>query len=149
MNESGCGARRALVIRVHERLCALPLAIVVETMRPLPCEPIPRAPSFVRGVSLVRGVPSPVVDLGAVLGAPGGPWNRFVTIRLGKRQVVLSVDVVVGIRALDDSTIQKLPPLVQGASRDIVEEIGALDEQLLLVLRQGWQLPEEVWQALA
>jgi hypothetical protein len=29
-----------------------------------------------------------------------------------------------------------------------VETIGTLDEQLLMILRAGWELPDEVWQAL-
>jgi purine-binding chemotaxis protein CheW len=122
---------------------------VIETMRPLPVEPISGIPSFVLGVSIVRGVPTPVVDLGTLLGMPGGIAGRFVTLRVGDRQVALSVDEVLGVYNLDSSTTQELPPLFQGASRDIIEAMGTLDTQLLVVLRQGWELPEDVWQAMA
>jgi purine-binding chemotaxis protein CheW len=106
-------------------------------------------PSFVRGVSIIRGVPTPVVDLGAVLGALGGSAERIVTLRLGDRQVALSVDAVLGVRDLDVSAIHELPPLLRGASKDVLEAIGTLDEQFLMVLRAGWELPDEVWQVLA
>jgi purine-binding chemotaxis protein CheW len=122
---------------------------VVETMRPLPLEPIAGMPSFVRGVSIIRGLPTPVIDLGVVLGALGGVAERLVTLRLGPRQVALSVDAVLGVRDLDLSTIQELPPLLRGAPQDILEAIGALDDEILMVLRTGWELPNEVWQALA
>jgi purine-binding chemotaxis protein CheW len=91
----------------------------------------------------------PVVDLGILLGMPGGIAGRFVTLRVGDRQVALSVDEVLGVYNLDSSTTQELPPLFQGASRDIIEAMGTLDTQLLVVLRQGWELPEDVWQAMA
>jgi purine-binding chemotaxis protein CheW len=118
-------------------------------MRPLPVESIMGMPSFVRGVSIIRGVPTPVVDLGAVLGALGGSAERIVTLRLGDRQVALCVDAVLGVRDLDVSAIQELPPLLRGASKGVVESIGTLDEQFLMVLRAGWELPDEVWQVLA
>jgi purine-binding chemotaxis protein CheW len=118
-------------------------------MRPLPVEPIPGVPSFVQGVSVIRGIPTPVVDLGAVLGSPSERTERFVTIRVGEKQVALSVNAVLGVRDLDTiMTIRELPPLLQRALKDVVEMIGTLDEQVLLVLQTGWELPDEVWQAL-
>jgi purine-binding chemotaxis protein CheW len=139
---------RTLLVRVQNLVCALPLANIVETMRRLPIEPIAGVPLFVRGVSIVRGVPTPVVDLGLVLGTLGSVTGRFVSLRLGDRQVALAVDEVLGIRDLDASTIRGLPPLLQEASNDLLETIGTLDSQVLVVLRSGWELPESVWQAL-
>jgi purine-binding chemotaxis protein CheW len=140
---------RSLVVGVKTRVCALPLTHVIETMRPLAVEPIAGLPSFVRGISVIRGVPTPVVDLGVLLGTLGGVIGRFVTLRLGNRHVALSVDSVLGVRDLDGSMIQELPPLLQEASKDLIEAIGTLDAQILVVLRAGWELPDEVWQALA
>ena len=57
--------------------------------------------------------------------------------------------VVLGVRDLDLSTIQELPPLLGGTSTDFLEAIGTLDEQFIMVLRAGWELPDEVWAALA
>jgi len=142
-------ARRSLVVRVQTRVCAVPLEHVVETMRPLPLESIAGMPAFVRGVSIIRGVPTPIVDLGAVLGAPSNAFERIVTLRLGDRQVALAVNAVLGVRDLDLSAIQELPPLLGGTSTDLLEAIGTLDEQFLMVLRAGWELPDEVWAALA
>jgi purine-binding chemotaxis protein CheW len=139
---------RTLVVGVNGRLCAVPLTHVMEIMRPLPVEPISAVPSFVQGISIIRGIPTPVVDLGALLGMPNGVADRFVTLRLGDRQVALSVGSVLGVRELDASKIRELPPLLQGASKNVIEAMGTLDEQLLVVLRAGWELPDEVWQTL-
>ena len=79
---------------------------------------------------------------------PSGVADRFVTLRVGERQVALSVDSVLGVRELDVSRIGELPPLLQGASNDAIEAMGTLDDQLLVVLRAGWELPDEVWQRL-
>ena len=140
---------RTLVVGVKGRLCAVPLAHVMEIMRPLPFEPISDVPSFVQGISIIRGIPTPVVDLGALLGTPNGAAERFVTLRLGERQVALSVDSVLGVRELDVSKIRELPPLLRGAAKDVIEAMGTLDEQILVVLHAGWELPDEVWQTLS
>ena len=142
-------ASRSLVVRVHTRSCAVPLVHVIEIMRPLPIEPIASMPPFVLGVSVIRGVPTPVVDLGFILGTPGSLAERFVTLRFGARQVALSVTMVLGVCELDASKIQALPPLLQGTSNDVIEAIGTLDDEMLMVLREGWELPDDVWQALS
>ncbi len=118
-------------------------------MRPLPVEPLAGVPSFVRGVAIIRGIPTPVVDLGAVLGTPVELAERFVTVRVGDKQVALSVNAVLGVRDLETiMAIQELHPFLQGAAKDVVEMIGILDQQVLMVLRASWELPDEVWQAL-
>ena len=148
MTDAFSGQSRTLVVGIKGRLCAVPLPHVIEIMRPLPVEPISAVPAFVQGISIIRGIPTPVVDLGVLLGMPSGVADRFVTLRLGDRQVALSVDSVLGVRELDLSKIGELPPLLQGASKDAIEAMGTLDEQLLVVLCAGWELPDEVWQTL-
>ena len=142
--------RKALILEVHTRVCAVPVSHVIETMRPLPTEAISGIPSFVLGVAIIRGIPTPVVDLGAVLGASAEHnGDRFVTVRAGNRQVALRVGAVLGISDLDGlTTTQELPPLLQGASQDVIEKIGTLDQRFLEVLQEGWRLPDEVWHAV-
>ena len=140
---------RTLAVGVQNRICALPLPHIIEIMRPLHVEPIAKAPSYVQGVSIIRGTPTPVVDLGSLLGTCAGATRRFVTIRLGARQVALAVERVFGIHEVDATIIQALPPLLRQAAGDTVEAVGTLDAQLLLVLRTAWEVPDEVWQALS
>ncbi len=143
------GEMKALIVGLNSCVCAVPLTHVIETMRPLPVEPISGVPPFVRGISIIRGIPTPVVDLGAVLGTSGERAERFVTLRLGDKQVALSVDAVLGVRDLETIVMtRELPPLLQRASKDVVETIGTLDKQVLMVLRTGWELPDEVWETL-
>jgi len=148
------GGSRVLVVEARRRLCAVPLVHVLEIMRPLPIEIISGAPSFVRGVSIIRGIPTPVVDLGALLGmsddgSPVGISGRFVTLRLGQRQAAFFVEAVCGILELDTLTIQELPPLLQGTSDNLIQAITTLDAQMLVILRLGWQLPDAVWESLS
>lgn len=126
-------------------MCALPLAHVVETLRPLPVEPLAGAPAFVQGLCVIRGEPRPVVDAARLLStpAPGEPPTtaRFVTVRTGAQQVALAVDAVLGVRTVPPESLQDLPPLLQEACAEAVAAIGRLDAELLLVLRSSRLLP--------
>src|SRR5690349_20992738 len=71
----------SLVFRAGALLCALRLDDVIETMRPLTTRPLAGAPVFVRGVCIMRGVPTPVVDVARLLGGTDAAISRFVAVR--------------------------------------------------------------------
>jgi purine-binding chemotaxis protein CheW len=140
----------SLLFRVRARLCALPLAHVVETMRPLPVETMSGAVSGVRGIAIIRGEPVPVVDIAGLF--RDGPENsmvesgpelsaRFVTVRITGRTVALAVDGILGTRALALESFGELPPLLRGAGSDLVDSIGTLDCELLVLLRSARLVP--------
>jgi purine-binding chemotaxis protein CheW len=145
------GEGLALVFRVQGRLGALPLAQVIETMRPLPIEPLAGAVAFVRGLSVIRGVPVPVVDGACLLGGAAAgagsdlTGSRFVTLRAGSRVVALVVDALLGVRALPGGSLRELPPLLREAGAGAVSALGSLDAELLLVLGSARLVPPAVW----
>jgi chemotaxis signal transduction protein len=96
---------------------------------------MPRAHPAAVGVARVRGLPTPVVDVGLLLGSRLPPaFTRLVIVRLGDRRAALAVESVLGIRWLDAEQLQPLPILR-----------GALDEELLLLLQAGRLLPDDLW----
>ena len=140
---------RVLVMRVGSRAYAVPIAHVVETMRPLDIEPMAGAPPSVAGVAIIRGAATPVIDLATLVGLPPCTTapkatrassetrsvGRFVTLRLAGRTVALAVESVVGVRELSDAQLGTAPPLLQDALAGIVDGLGTLDAELLFVLR--------------
>jgi purine-binding chemotaxis protein CheW len=125
------------------------LTNVVETMRPLPIEPLANMPPFVLGLAVIRGVPVPVVDLGAIVAARSGrSTSRFVTLRLGKRSVALAVDAVVGVRGVSPESLGQMPPLLRDADANFVHAIGTLDAELLVALGSTLFLDDSVWKAI-
>ena len=140
-----------VVVMVGARACAFPLHHVAETMRPLPIKSVAGTPGFVRGVSVIRGMPTPVVDLKALLenseNSPG--YGRCVTLKLDDRRVAIGVDSVIGLRHLDSAQLGDLPPLLRDVTADLIASFGTCDAQLLLVLRAARIVPDEVWTTLA
>lgn len=137
----------SLVCRVHTRLCALPLAQVLETLRPQPLETLPEAPPHVLGLARIRGQALPVLDLAGLLGLErpaSEPAHRLVHLRVGRRRAALLVDEVLGLRPLDTAAQQALPPLLsESAALAAVQTLARLDGELLLVLSAARLLPAE------
>lgn len=142
------GTSLAVLVRAGGAVCAIPLGDVVETMRPLPTTPLAGAPTFVSGVTVARGEPVPVVDLGRFLGcAPGGQHTRFVILRAGSRRYALAVSSVIGVVDLDEAFTQRLPLLAESCQSSI-EAVGARDEELMVLVRAVRVVPAEVWATL-
>ncbi|HYC76867.1 MAG TPA: chemotaxis protein CheW [Planctomycetota bacterium] len=87
----------SLVVRVGDILCALPLASVVETCRPLPRVPGLHADAFSVGVARLRGVEVVVWDLAALLGTNSAP-RRWLALK-GPPPAALAVEEVLGVAA--------------------------------------------------
>jgi len=142
-------AATILLCQAGTLICGLQLQGVVETMRRLPIEPLSGTPEFLLGVSVVRGSPTPVVDLARLLGEQGETRaSRFVLVNAGGRHVALSVAEVMGLRAFDVTSLSALPPLLEGARAEFVSAIGVLDAHLLLVLESARILPKSIWAEL-
>lgn len=142
--------RHVLVVRARSWTCALPICDVVETMRALPIRPVAGAPPFVRGLAMIRGVLLPVVSLGALLGDAGDQaGRRFVTVRTSDgRLVAIEVNEVLGARHIDVAALDAMPPLLSEAMPDLVERLGALDGQILAVLRAAALVSDSIWSEL-
>lgn len=131
-----------LLCRAGPPLCALPLGHVIEVMRTLPIEPIAGAPLYLRGLSIIRGTPTPIVDTAFLCCGQTAPFHRLVTVRAGTRMAALAVDTVVGVREIE--TADPLPPLLREAMSGVVSMIGRLDTELLLFLRTARIVPKEL-----
>jgi purine-binding chemotaxis protein CheW len=137
-----------LLCRIGARVCAIPLAHVLETMRPLPIEPLAGMPRCVLGVAIIRGVPIPVLDTGLLVGVVDFEATRFVTVKIGTRSAALSMGAVLGVQSLAEGSLAGIPPLLREANADSIAAIGALDAELLLLLETTRLLPDSTFRAI-
>lgn len=122
------------MVRAAGHLAALRLRDVIETLRPLPIEPLAGAPAFVRGAAVVRGAPVPVVSLALLLGSDAVAGSRWVALRAPGGTRALEVDEVLGFRDLAPEDLSLAPPLLGRALQEHAEALAVLDGHLVAVL---------------
>lgn len=140
-----------LVVTANSHFCAIEASSVLETMRPIAVEPVSNAPNFVAGVAVIRGAPTPVIELGKLLGdspRAGHSPGRFVSVQQGERRYALAVDQVVGVRQLERDTLHALPAVSFDSEAALVEAFGFSDAHLLIFLRAARIVPQELWTML-
>ena len=107
-------------------------------------------PSFVSGVAVIRGQPTPVLDARVLLGgADEAPPGRLVTLSLGARTAALAVDSVLGVRQLGHEMLASLPHVLSDPDNRHVAALTTLDQELLVVLQHAQLVPESLWPELA
>lgn len=140
-----------LLFRAAGQVCAIAANLVDESMRPMKVVPLDKMPHFVAGLSVIRGVPYPIVDLRKFFDRDlNEPPARLVAIRTdATRKVGLLVDGVLGIFPAHLLAFEPLPPIMEAAHSEVIESLAMLDGELLRVLGSGRLVPEAVWQSAA
>ena len=139
----------ALIFRAGPLLCALRLDEVLETMRPMETLPLAGTPAFVLGISVLRGLPTPVLDVSRLLrGGPGDP-QRYITVRTDRGPVAMATEEVIGIRPVHPESAGGHPALLGGASSRLVAGVDTVGTEPLLLLQSMRAVPDEVWEAAA
>lgn len=138
----------SLMFRAGAQLCALGLEYVVEVMRPLPVRRLEGTDAFLCGVSVVRGIPVPVISVATLLGGDGGYASRFVTVKGNRGPAALAVDAVLGVREIPAGAEHELSPLFAGSRAQPVTALATLDAEVLVLLHHARLVPDEVWAVL-
>jgi len=89
-----------VVVSLGAARYALPVRSVQEIAPLGEVWPIPEAPSAVRGLAYLRGMPLPVVSLASLLGQPLAEGGVLVVLAKDGGRLVLAVDGVIGVRRL-------------------------------------------------
>lgn len=107
--------------------------------------PLPRSPSYIRGVINLRGAVLPIVDLSARLGLGETiPTARsvIIVVRIGSRLVGLLVDAVSDILHTTHGAVQPAPDVSCDAVKTFVKGILAMDGRMISWIALDHILPE-------
>ncbi|SDS22974.1 chemotaxis protein CheW [Actinoplanes derwentensis] len=137
----------ALLFRAGPLYCALPLDEVVETMRPLATRPLAGPPPYVRGLTIVRGTPSPVIDVTRLLTGITGQIERYVAVQAGRGMIVCATGPVIGVQEVQVEPPEGPAALLTGAAKALIAGVGTIGTEPLILLRSIQAVPDEVWEA--
>jgi len=144
----GAGARRELIsFRVGDQEFCVDIMSVREIRGWTPATPLPRTPSYVKGVINLRGAVLPIIDLGARLGiATGEPTARHVimVVKIGERTMGLLVDAVSDIINLTDDLVQATPDVASDQVKTFVKGLIAMEGRMISLIAMDRVLPDEM-----
>lgn len=98
---------------------------------------VPHTPSFVEGVTNLRGSVLPVIDLRKRFGLAMediSKKSRIVVIALGKTKVGMIVDAVSEVLRVPDDSIEPPPPMVTSIDTTFITGIAKIDTKLVILL---------------
>jgi purine-binding chemotaxis protein CheW len=101
---------------------------------------VPQAPSFVEGVTNLRGSVLPVIDLRKRFGLQArdiSKDSRIVVVSLNKTKVGMIVDSVSEVLRIPEETIEPAPPMVTSVNSSFITGIAKVDHKLIILLDLG------------
>lgn len=103
---------------------------------------MPQAPSYIEGVTNLRGHVIPVLDLKSLINLPssGSNGNKVIVVSSGKRVFGAVVDDISGVINIDESTIEPCDQVFEG-SIEQVEGVARLDDRLVVLLNPRKLVP--------
>jgi purine-binding chemotaxis protein CheW len=134
-----------IAFRIGEQEFCVDIMAVREIRGWVPATPLPRSPSFVRGVINLRGAVLPILDLAARLGLPPPtPTARHVIIvtQVGAQMIGLLVDAVSDIITVDGANVQPPPELASDRVRTFVQGLLALENRMVSLISLDRVMPK-------
>ncbi len=98
---------------------------------------VPHAPSFVEGITNLRGQVLPVIDLRKRFGLPmaeSSKDTRIVNVELEGAQVGMVVDAVTEVLRVSEEDIEPPSPLVTTVDSAFITGIAKVDDRLIILL---------------
>ena len=146
VTQSATGARRELIaFRIADQEFCVDIMQVREIRGWTVATPLPRTPSYMKGVINLRGAVLPIVDLGARLGLPVTPPSArhvIIVARIGVKTVGLLVEAVSDIVTVGEDVIQPTPDISCETVRAFVKGLFAIDGRMVSLISLDRVLPE-------
>ena len=143
---NAASAQELIAFRIGEQEFCVDVMSVREIRGWTPATPVPKAPSFVRGVINLRGTVLPIVDLAARLGfAPAQPSARhaIVVVQIAQQTVGLLVEGVSDIFTVTESQIQPTPDVASDMAKEFVRGVIAMDGRMISMIVMDSILPSD------
>ena len=116
------------------------IAAVESIIKMQPITAVPRAPSFVEGVTNLRGTVLPVIDLRRRFGLPmeeETKETRIVVVEMSDATVGMVVDGVSEVLRVTDEAIEPPSPIVTTTDSAFITGIAKVEDRLIILLDLG------------
>ena len=138
--------KQLVIFELGEEHFGIDIAAVEGIVKLQEITPVPHAPSYVEGVTNLRGAVLAVMDLKKRFGMDAGERTRdtrIVVAMMGALKVGMVVDAVSEVLRIDDSVIEPAPPMITTVDSAFITGIAKIDTRLVILLDLGKVLSAE------
>lgn len=110
---------------------------VKEVIRTPAITPLPKAPSFVKGIINLRGDVIPIIDLRDKFGLEATEYTaatRVIVVDVDGKLVGMIVDAASQVIRIPTDQIEPPPPVAGGLPSDLIEGVGKIGDRLIVLL---------------
>ena len=110
---------------------------IQEIVMPSRVAKIPEVPAYVDGVSNLRGMIIPIVNLRSLFNLKRRPHDeetRTIVVNVGSRTIGCTVDSVLRVMRVPADTIQPAPDSENGSGRRFIEGFTRVEDDLFILL---------------
>ena len=132
--------QQLVIFELADEQYGLDIASVESIIKMQGITAVPQAPAFVEGVTNLRGVVLPVIDLRKRFSLPSTEKNketRIVVVEMGDTTVGMVVDAVTEVLRISSDSIDPPSPLVTTVDSTFITGIAKVEERLIILLDLG------------
>ena len=141
---SGTRELELIAFRIGKQEFCVDIMAVREIRGWVQVTPLPRSPSFVRGVINLRGAVLPILDLAGRLGLPLTETTArhvIIVAQVGKQVIGVLVDAVSDIITVGEDTIQAPPDMASSRVRNFVHGLLAIEDRMVSLISLDRVMP--------
>jgi purine-binding chemotaxis protein CheW len=140
-----------VVFELANEFYGINIAVVESIIKMQAITQLPQTPTYVKGVTNLRGSVLPVIDLRIRFGLEAqkdSKQTRVIIVTMGNIKVGVVVDGVSEVLRVADELIEPLPPMVNSVNSVFLKGIVRLETRLIILLELGKVLDLEEQHAL-
>jgi purine-binding chemotaxis protein CheW len=129
--------QQLVIFELGEEKFGVNIAAVESIIKMQALTKVPHAPGFVEGVTNLRGVVLPVIDLRrrfGMLTQEATKETRIVVVNLEGIKVGMVVDSVSEVLTIEDKSVEPTPPMVSTVDSAFIVGIAKIEHQLVILL---------------
>ncbi len=126
-----------VVFELANEFYGIDIALVESIIKMQAITQLPQTPTFIMGVTNLRGTVLPVIDLRIRFGLEtqnDTKQTRIIIVTMGKVKVGVMVDGVSEVLRVSDELIEPVPTMVNSVNADFLKGIVRLEDRLIVLL---------------
>ncbi len=140
------GDQQYIVFNLGDEEYGVEILQVQTIERMLDITRVPHAPDFVEGVTNLRGMVVPIIDLRQRLNLPkqeATDETRIITVKIDEVMVGMIVDSASDVVKVPQDAIEPPPSIIGGVESTYIEGVAKLENRLLILLKLSEVLKKE------